>query len=163
MTKAPSKTAKSPATPAAPSPAPSPGKSSARSAASKRSEAEAEAKASAVTAPKKAAPKKAAAEPTAEKPAVPRAKKVAPPKPGAKQNALQQPKQISAELATIVGAGPMPRGEVVSKMWKYINEHKLKSPEDGRVILADETLAKVLGKPSFTMFEMNKLLSQHLS
>lgn len=152
MTKAPTKTVKYPA----------------KSAASKKSEAEAEAKAAKVAAPqkaapKKAAPKKAAAEPTAEKPAVPSAKKIQPPKPGAKQNALQQPKQISAELATIVGAGPMPRGEVVSKMWKYINEHNLKSPEDGRVIVADETMAKVLGKPSFTMFEMNKLLSAHLS
>ena len=94
---------------------------------------------------------------------MPRAKKIQPPKAGAKQNALQQPKQVSKELATIVGDGPMPRGEVVSKMWKYINEKNLKSPEDGRVIVADETLSKVLGKPSFTMFEMNKLLSAHLS
>ena len=47
-------------------------------------------------------------------------------------------------------------------MWVYIKAHKLQNPTDGREILADETLGKVLGKSKVTMFEMNKLLSQHL-
>ncbi len=88
--------------------------------------------------------------------------KVDGPKAGHKPNALQQPLQPSDTLAAIVGGGMMPRGEVVSKVWVYIKEHKLQNPDDGREILADATLEKVLGKKKVTMFEMNKLLSQHL-
>ena len=94
--------------------------------------------------------------------APPKGTKVAEPKPGNKPNALQQPLQPSAELAAIVGEGTMPRGEVVSKVWVYIKAHKLQSPKDGRVIVADAKLRKVFGKDECTMFEMNKLLAQHL-
>ena len=111
----------------------------------------------------KAKPKttKAAAPAKAEAP--PKGAKVAKPKDGAKPNALQQPLQPSAELAAVVGEGKMARGEVVSKVWVYIKEHKLQNPDDGREILADDKLQKVFGKPKVTMFEMNKYLAQHLS
>lgn len=102
----------------------------------------------------KAAPAKAEAPP--------KGTKVEDPKPGSKPNALQQPLQPSAELAAIIGEGTMPRGEVVSKVWVYIKAHKLQSPKDGRVIVADAKLKKVFGKDEATMFEMNKLLAQHL-
>jgi chromatin remodeling complex protein RSC6 len=92
----------------------------------------------------------------------PKGKKVAKPKPGSKPNALQQPLQPSAELAAIVGSGTLARGEVVSKVWEYIKAHKLQSPDDGRQIVADVKLEKVFGKKTVTMFEMNKLLSNHL-
>ena len=94
--------------------------------------------------------------------AVPKGKKVAKPKPGSKPNALQQPLQPSADLAAVVGAGTLARGEVISKVWEYIKQHKLQSPDDGRQIVADAKLEKVFGKKSVTMFEMNKLLSAHL-
>ena len=96
------------------------------------------------------------------KPAKVKGAKVDAPKAGAKPNALQQPLQPSAELAAIVGSGTMPRGEVVSKVWVYIKANKLQDPADGRQIVPDEALKKVLGKPKVTMFEMNKLLAQHL-
>ena len=97
-----------------------------------------------------------------KKPAV-KGAKVDAPKAGAKPNALQQPLQPSDELATIVGSGQMPRGEVVSKVWVYIKANKLQDPADGRQIVPDEALKKVLGgKAKVTMFEMNKLLAQHL-
>ena len=115
--------------------------------------------------PKAAAPKAAAAKPGAAKPAKAapvKGAKVDKPKDGAKPNALQQPLQPSKELAAIVGEGAMPRGEVVSKVWVYIKAHKLQSPKDGRVIVADDTLRRVFGKDEATMFEMNKLLAQHL-
>ncbi len=95
--------------------------------------------------------------------APPKGKKVAKPKAGSKPNALQQPLQPSEDLAAVIGEGTMARGEVVSKVWEYIKEHKLQSPKDGRQIDADDKLEKVFGKKSVTMFEMNKLLSQHLS
>ncbi len=84
------------------------------------------------------------------------------PKSGHKPNALQQPLQPSEALAAVVGSGTMARGEVVSKVWAYIKSEKLQDPKDGREILADDKLKKVFGKDKVTMFEMNKLLAQHL-
>ncbi|HEY8564416.1 MAG TPA: SWIB/MDM2 domain-containing protein [Beijerinckiaceae bacterium] len=79
-----------------------------------------------------------------------------------KPNALQQPLKPSKELAAIVGADPLPRGEVVSKIWAYIKSNKLQNPSNGREILADDKLKPVFGKDKVTMFEMNKYLAQHL-
>jgi upstream activation factor subunit UAF30 len=98
----------------------------------------------------------------AAKEAPPKGTPVEKPKAGAKPNALQQPLQPSSELAAVVGEGKMARGEVVSKVWVYIKEHKLQNPKDGREILADDKLKKVFGKDKVTMFEMNKYLAQHL-
>jgi hypothetical protein len=81
---------------------------------------------------------------------------------GGKPNALQKPLQPSEELAAVVGSGPLPRGQVVSKVWEYIRSHKLQNPENRREILADDKLRKVFGKDKTTMFEMNKHLAQHL-
>ena len=81
---------------------------------------------------------------------------------GSKPNALQQPLQPSKELAAIVGTNPLPRGEVVSKMWEYIKKNNLQNPENKREILADDKLKLIFGKPKVTMFEMNKHLAQHL-
>ena len=80
-----------------------------------------------------------------------------------KANALQRPLQPSEALAAVVGPGPLPRGEVVSKVWDYIKSHNLQNPENRREILADDTLKKVFGKDRVTMFEMNKYLAQHLT
>ena len=81
---------------------------------------------------------------------------------GKKPNALQQPLQLSKELAAVVGPGPLPRGEVVRKVWAYIKQHDLQNPENRREILADAKLEPVFGKKKVTMFEMNKHLVQHL-
>ncbi|MDO9714536.1 SWIB/MDM2 domain-containing protein, partial [Paracraurococcus sp. LOR1-02] len=80
-----------------------------------------------------------------------------------KANALQQPLKPSEELGAVVGTEPLPRGEVVSKVWDYIKANNLQNPEDRREILADDKLRKVFGKDKVTMFEMNKHLAQHLS
>src|SRR5215213_6435894 len=82
---------------------------------------------------------------------------------GQKPNALQQPLQPSKELAAVVGSGPLPRGEVVSKVWEYIKKQDLQNPENRREILADDRLETVFGKKKVTMFEMNKYLAQHLT
>jgi upstream activation factor subunit UAF30 len=79
-----------------------------------------------------------------------------------KENALQKPLRPSKELAAVAGSGPLPRGQVVSKMWQYIRLHNLQNPENRREILADDKLRKVFGKDKVTMFEMNKHLAGHL-
>jgi upstream activation factor subunit UAF30 len=81
---------------------------------------------------------------------------------GGKVNALQKPLQPSEELAAVIGADPLPRGEVVSKVWEYIRLHNLQNPENRREIVADNKLRRVFDKDKVTMFEMNKHLAAHL-
>jgi len=76
--------------------------------------------------------------------------------------ALLKPLQPSKELAAVVGSSPLPRPEVVSKVWDYIKKNNLQNPENRREILADDKLQAVFGKKKVTMFEMNKHLAQHL-
>jgi upstream activation factor subunit UAF30 len=77
-------------------------------------------------------------------------------------NALQKPLRPSKELAAVVGAGPLPRGEAVRKVWAYIKQHDLQNPANRCEIMADAKLEPVFGKKKVTMFEMNKHLAQHL-
>jgi len=118
---------------------------------------------------KKAAPKKAAAKKkAAPKKAVKKAaKKKAAPKKAAKKGGgglgLKQPYTPSAALAEIVGNKPMPRTEVVKKLWVYIKAHKLQDAKNRRMINADAKLKPVFsGLGQVSMFEMGKHLSKHL-
>lgn len=77
-------------------------------------------------------------------------------------NALGRPVTPSPELAVIVGPDPLPRTEVVRKVWDHIRSNGLQDPADRRVIVADEALRAVFGKDRATMFEMQKLLGAHL-
>jgi chromatin remodeling complex protein RSC6 len=78
--------------------------------------------------------------------------------------ALMKPLQPSHELAAVVGSAPLPRTEVVSKVWDYIKSNNLQNPENKREILADAKLQAVFGgKSKVSMFEMNKHFAQHLS
>ncbi len=76
--------------------------------------------------------------------------------------ALQRPLQPSEALAAVVGSDPLPRGQMVSRVWDYIKRHNLQNPENRREILADAKLRPIFGKDKVTMFEMNKHLAQHL-
>ncbi len=75
-----------------------------------------------------------------------------------------KPMNISADLAEVVGSGPMPRSEVVKALWVYIKKNNLQDPKNKRNIIADANLKKVFdGKGVVNMFEMTKLVSKHLS
>jgi chromatin remodeling complex protein RSC6 len=76
---------------------------------------------------------------------------------------LARPVTPSPELAAITGSAPLPRSEVVSKVWDHIRKNNLQNPQNKREILADDKLKKVFGVDRCTMFEMNKHLSKHLS
>jgi len=79
-------------------------------------------------------------------------------------SAFMKPLSVSPELAEVVGKGPMPRSEVVKKLWVYIKKNGLQDPKNKRNINADENLKKVFGgKSTVNMFEMAKLVSKHLS
>jgi upstream activation factor subunit UAF30 len=79
-------------------------------------------------------------------------------------SAFMKPMTVSADLAAVVGKGPMPRSEVVKKLWVYIKKENLQDPKNKRNINADANLKKVFGgKAVVNMFEMTKLVSKHLS
>ena len=112
---------------------------------------------------KKAPAKKAPAKKAAAKKAP--AKKAAAKKPAAKRKpnaAFMKAMTPSSALAAIVGSNPLPRTEVTKKVWDYIKKNKLQDAVNRRMINADEKLKSVLGKAKVTMFEMTKLISNHL-
>src|SRR6476469_5613293 len=131
-------------------------------------------KAAKKSAAKKSATKKGAAKkPAAKKSAAkkPAAKKATARKPAAKKSATKRKPnaafmtamQPSTVLAAVVGAMPMPRTEVTKKIWDYIKKNKLQDAVNKRLINADEKLRAVFGgKSKVSMFEMTKLVSNHL-
>ena len=108
---------------------------------------------------KKAAPAKRAAAKTGAKTA---AKKSATAK-RAPNPAFMKAMTPSAELGAVVGSSPMPRTEITKKVWEYIRKNSLQDATNKRQINADDNLRKVFGgKKSVSMFEMTKLVNQHL-
>lgn len=77
-------------------------------------------------------------------------------------NAFMKPLTPSAELAKIVGSAPLPRTEVVKKLWSYIKKNNLQDAKNKRNINADATLQVIFGRSTVNMFEMTKLISKHL-
>ena len=79
-------------------------------------------------------------------------------------SAFMKPLNVSDDLAVVVGVGPMPRSEVVKKLWADIKAHNLQDKTNKRNINADEALLKVFGgEKTVDMFKMQKLISKHLS
>ena len=130
---------------------------------------------------KKAAKKPAAKKPAAKKPAAkkPAAKKApakkapakkAPAKKAAKKTAGKRKPNAafmkamtpSASLAAIIGGNPLPRTEVTKKVWEYIKKNKLQDSVNRRMINADAKLKEIFKKAQVSMFEMTKLISNHL-
>jgi DNA topoisomerase-3 len=105
----------------------------------------------------KSAAKKAA--PAAKK--VPAAKKAAPAKKAPRKTAGGL--TPSTALAAVIGAEPVARTEATKKLWDYIKAHNLQDAKDKRSINADEKLKPVFGKDQVTMFEIAKVLGNHLS
>ena len=114
------------------------------------------AKKAAKKAAKKSAPKKAA-------------KKAAPKKKAAKKSArkpnaaFMAPLTPSASLAEVVGSKPIPRTEIVKKIWEYIKKNNLQDKKNRRMINADAKLKEVFGgKNQISMFDLAKILSSHV-
>jgi upstream activation factor subunit UAF30 len=78
--------------------------------------------------------------------------------------AFMKPMKVNTVLAAVIGQGPYPRTEVTKKLWDYIKKNKLQDAKNKRNINADAKLLPVFGnKKTVTMFEMTKLVSNHLS
>jgi len=90
------------------------------------------------------------------------AKKVA--KKRAPNAAFMKAMKPSDALAKIVGNKPIPRTEITKKLWEYIKKNKLQDAKNKRNINADSNLLAVFGgKKQVSMFEMTKLVNNHLS
>ena len=77
--------------------------------------------------------------------------------------AFMAPLTPSPALAKVTGAKPLPRTQVVKKLWAYIKKNKLQDPKNRRNVRADAVLAPVFGgKKVVSMFEMTKLVGKHL-
>jgi len=82
----------------------------------------------------------------------------------AKANAkFMTPLTPSAELSKVTGTNPLPRTEVVKKVWAYIKKNNLQDSNNKRNINADSVLKPIFGgKNQVNMFEMTSLISKHL-
>ena len=118
---------------------------------------------------KKAAKKPAAKKSPARKPMKKAAAKRAAPKKksGAKRKpnaAFMKPMNPSSTLAAVVGNSPMPRTQVISKLWAYIKRNGLQDAKNRRAINADDKLRPVFGgRSQVTMFDMTKMVNKHVS
>ncbi|MCP5469107.1 MAG: hypothetical protein H7A36_01205 [Chlamydiales bacterium] len=80
-----------------------------------------------------------------------------------KNSAFMEPVNISDDLKAVVGPGPMPRTEIIKKLWVYIKKHNCQDTKNKRNIIPDEKLAKVFGsKNAIDMFQMTKKVSKHI-
>ena len=78
--------------------------------------------------------------------------------------ALMKPVQPDEALAKVVGSDPIPRSEITKKLWDYIKSNNLQDPANKRMINADDVLKPIFGgRDQVSMFEMTKLVNQHMS
>lgn len=78
--------------------------------------------------------------------------------------AFMKPMMPDESLAAVVGASAMPRTEITKKLWAYIKKNNLQDPKERRMINADDKLKPVFGgKKQVSMFEMTKLVNNHIS
>jgi chromatin remodeling complex protein RSC6 len=101
-------------------------------------------------------PVKKAVKKAAKKPAKKAKRKVNP--------ALMKPIQPDAVLAAVIGSKPVPRGQMTKKLWDYIKKNGLQDAKKRTLINADDKLKAVFGgKKQVSMFEMTRLVNQHVS
>ena len=84
-----------------------------------------------------------------------------------KPSGFVKPTDITAELAKFLGKDKgvqMARTEVTREINKYIREHKLQDPTNGRIIKPDASLRKLLrvkNSEELTYFNLQKYMSPH--
>jgi upstream activation factor subunit UAF30 len=82
---------------------------------------------------------------------------------GRTSGALAKPVRPDEVLTALVGPGPLPRSEVIKKVWQYIRHHRLQDSQNRRNINADDKIRALFGgKSQATMFELTKFINQHL-
>ena len=67
-----------------------------------------------------------------------------------KRTMFSRPLKLSADLQQVVGMEYSGRGNVVKAVWKYIKGNQLQDPTDGRQILCDALLTRIMKAPKST-------------
>jgi chromatin remodeling complex protein RSC6 len=106
---------------------------------------------------KKKAAKKAPAKKKVAKKAPPKKKSAR--KPNAAFMAALNP---SSTLAEVIGNKPMPRTEIVKKIWDYIKKNNLQDKKNRRMINADGKLRPLFAKDQISMFDLAKIVSKNV-
>ncbi|PIZ70743.1 hypothetical protein COY07_06200 [Candidatus Peregrinibacteria bacterium CG_4_10_14_0_2_um_filter_43_11] len=75
---------------------------------------------------------------------------------------FMKPVSVSPQLAEVVGHGPMPRTEVMKKLWVYIKKNSLQDKTKKVMINPDAKLGAVVGSAPLVMFAMTKKVFAHL-
>ena len=115
------------------------------------------------TAAKKAPAKKAAAKTTTKAAGKAASKKAAPKKSTRKPNAaFMAPLQPDDTLGAVVGSKPLPRTEIVKKVWDYIKKNNLQDKTNRRMINADAKTRPLYGKDQISMFDLAKIVNDHI-
>ncbi len=119
----------------------------------------------------KKSPKKAAKKGAAKK-AVKKSAKKAPKKSAKKAGkksarkpnaAFMAPLTLSPALADVVGSKPLPRTEIIKKIWGYIKKNGLQDSKNRRMINADGKLKPLFGgKNQISMFELAKVVNNNV-
>ncbi|HRG80099.1 MAG TPA: SWIB/MDM2 domain-containing protein, partial [Cyclobacteriaceae bacterium] len=109
---------------------------------------------------KKAAKKvaKKATKKVAKKAAPKKAKKSAR-KPNA---AFMAPLTPSATLAEVIGSKPVPRTQMIKKIWEYIKKNNLQDKKNRRMINADAKLKTLFGKNQVSMFDLAVIVNKNI-
>ena len=118
------------------------------------------------TAGRKKTTKKSARRPAARKRAAKKTttRRKSPGRKRAPNPAFMRPLQPSSQLAAVIGNSPMPRTQVISKLWAYIKRNGLQDAKNRRAINADEKLRPLFGgRSQVTMFDLAKIANKNLS
>ena len=113
---------------------------------------------------KKKPAKKAAKKKVAKKAPKKAAKKAPKKKSARKPNAaFMAPLTVSSTLGEVVGSKPLPRTQIIKKIWDYIKKNNLQDKNNRRMINADGKLKAVFGgKSQVSMFELAKIVNNHV-
>jgi chromatin remodeling complex protein RSC6 len=73
------------------------------------------------------------------------------------------PLNLSPALAEVVGSKPLPRTEIIKKIWAYIKKNGLQDSKNRRMINADAKLKPLFGgKNQISMFELAKVVNNNV-
>ncbi|WVZ10877.1 hypothetical protein V8G54_015407, partial [Vigna mungo] len=75
---------------------------------------------------------------------------------------IMKPRDVTPEMAALVGAQQISRTQALKLIWAYIKANNLQDPEDKRTIICDEKLKKIFEeRDRVGMLEVARLISPH--
>ncbi|KAH7335001.1 SWIB/MDM2 domain-containing protein [Rhizoctonia solani] len=79
-----------------------------------------------------------------------------------KRGGYQKEYALSPALAAFTGVPALSRPQIVKRLWDHIKANSLQNPQDKREILCDEQMRSLFGVDKINMFQMNKVIGDHI-